>query len=62
ICTEPIEYTDDLDQEESVPQGEKYQKYKTDYKPVAHEYRVDDEENKVIHTILRTTTRLSVRF
>jgi cell filamentation protein len=46
ICTEPIEYTDDLDQEESVHQDEKYQKYKTDYKPVAHEYRADDEENK----------------
>lgn len=42
ICTEPIEYTDDLDQEESVPQGEKYQKYKMDYTPVAHEYRTDD--------------------
>lgn len=46
ICTESIEYTDDLDQEESIPQCEKYQKYKTDYKPVAHEYRADDEENK----------------
>ena len=46
ICTEPIKYTDDLDQEESIPQGEKYQNYKTDYKPVAHEYRADDEENK----------------
>lgn len=46
ICTEPIEYKDDLDQEESLPQGEKYQKYKTDYKPVAHEYRADDAEKE----------------
>ena len=42
----PIEYKDDLDQEESLPQGEKYDKYKTDYKPVAHEYRPDDEEKE----------------
>lgn len=46
ICTEPIEYTDDLDQEESIPQDEKYQKYQTDYKPVAHEYRADDGEKE----------------
>lgn len=47
ICTEPIEYADDLDQEESFPQGEKYQKYQTeDYKPIAHEYRADDGEEK----------------
>lgn len=46
ICTEPIEYKDDLDQEESLPQGEKYEKYKTDYKPVAHEYRADDREKE----------------
>ncbi|MDA8233405.1 MAG: Fic family protein [Clostridia bacterium] len=47
ICTEPIEYTDDLDQEESLPQGEKYQKYQMkDYKPIAHEYRADDGETK----------------
>jgi cell filamentation protein len=45
ICTEPIEYTDDLEQDELIPQGEKYQKYKTDYKPVAHEYRADEGEN-----------------
>jgi cell filamentation protein len=44
ICTEPIEYGDDLGQEESTPQGEKYEKYKTDYKPVAHEYRADEIE------------------
>jgi cell filamentation protein len=44
ICTEPIEYTDDLEQEDTILQGEKYQKYKTDYKPVAHEYRPDDEK------------------
>lgn len=42
ICTEPIEYADDLDNEDSIPQGEKYQKYQTeDYKPIAHEYRAD---------------------
>ena len=46
ICSELIEYTDDLEQEESIPQGEKYQKYQTNYKPVAHEYRVDDEKNE----------------
>jgi cell filamentation protein len=47
ICTDPIEYIDDLDLEESMPQGEKYQKYQTKYyKPIAHEYRVDDEEAK----------------
>ncbi len=46
ICTESTEYKDDLDQEDSPPQGEKYEKYKTDYKPVAHEYRADDEENE----------------
>jgi cell filamentation protein len=46
ICTEPIEYTDDLDQEESVPQGEKYQKYQIDYTPVAHEYRADGGEKE----------------
>ncbi|MEM5770318.1 MAG: hypothetical protein AAGU32_18835 [Bacillota bacterium] len=38
ICTESIEYMNDWEQEESIPQDEKYQKYKTDYKPVAHEY------------------------
>ena len=47
ICTDPIEYADDLDQEESIPQGEKYQKYQTeDYKPITHEYRADDGETK----------------
>lgn len=46
ICKEPIEYTDDLEQEESVPQGEKYQKYKMDYTPMAHEYRADDEKEE----------------
>lgn len=47
ICIVPIEYTDDLDQEESIPQGEKYQKYQTvDYKPLPHEYRTDDNEAK----------------
>ncbi len=46
ICTEAIEYKDDLDQEESLPQGEKSEKYKTDYKPVAHEYRADDEKKE----------------
>lgn len=47
ICTEPIEYMDDLDQEDPLPQGEKYRKYQTtDYKPVAHEYRADDGEKK----------------
>jgi cell filamentation protein len=45
ICTVPIEYTDDLNQEESIPQGEKYQKYQAvDYKPLPHEYRADDNE------------------
>lgn len=43
ICMEPIEYNDDLEQEDSIPEGEKYQKYQTkDYKPIAHEYRDDD--------------------
>ncbi len=46
ICTEAIEYKDDLDQEEPLPQGEKYEKYKIDYKPVAHEYRANDEEKE----------------
>ncbi len=46
ICTESIEYRDNLDQEETLPQGEKYEKYKTDYKPVPHEYRPDGEEKE----------------
>lgn len=46
ICSEPIEYRDDLDQEESLPQGEKYEKYNTDYKPVPHEYRADEGEKE----------------
>lgn len=43
ICTEPIEYSEDLDQEDSVPSGEKYQKYQTgNYTPLAHEYLAED--------------------
>ncbi|OEH86836.1 hypothetical protein BHU72_00795 [Desulfuribacillus stibiiarsenatis] len=43
ICTEPIEYKDDLEQEESI-HGAKYQT--KDYTPVAHEYRDDNGEDK----------------
>ena len=46
ICIDLIEYMDDLDQEESHPHGKKYQKYKTDYKPAAHEYRADDGDKE----------------
>ncbi len=47
ICTEPMDYVDDLDQEDAVSQGEKYRKYQSeDYKPVAHEYRTDNGEKK----------------
>ncbi len=44
ICTEPIEYTDDLDQEEIVSASAKYQKYKMDHNPVAHKYQDDKAE------------------
>lgn len=47
ICTEPIEYMEDLDQEEALTQDEKYIKYQTTgYTPVAHEYRADGIEKE----------------
>jgi len=47
ICTEPMDYVDDLDQEDAVSQDKKYRKYQSeDYKPVAHEYRTDNGEKK----------------
>lgn len=45
VSTEPIDYPDDLDQEETIPKSEKYQKYQTEnYEPTAHEYRENENQ------------------
>jgi cell filamentation protein len=40
------DFQNTMHREKSLPQGEKYQKYQMDYKPMAHEYRADDEEKE----------------